>query len=113
MQWPNGQLMHHRACPAHGYDLCYSAQAGESVTLFTAREGLRVRMYGGGEEGVLVQPMEVSPASGGGVVWLVDFSGGDRDGMKLTFLVTRHYAEPTWHATQEYEDASELEVRAC
>ncbi len=112
MRWPNGQLLHHRACPTHGYDLCYSAQPGESVTLFTARDGLRVRMVNGGEEGVLVQPVEISPASDG-VVWRVVFSGGDRDGgMELTFLVSRLYAEPTWHATEEYETASELEVRA-
>ncbi len=114
VRWPNGQLLHHRACPAHGYNLCYSAQPGKAVTLFTARKGLRVKMYGGGEEGVLVQPMEVSPASGGGVVWLVDFSGGgDGDGLKLTYLMTRHYAEPTWHATRKYDDASELGVGAC
>lgn len=112
VQWPNGQLMHLRACPTHGYDLCYSAQPGESVNLFTARDGLRVKMCRGGEEGVLVQPKEVSPASGGGVVWLVDFSAGGRDGLKLTYLMTRLYAEPTFHATEEYEDASELEVRA-
>ncbi len=58
VEWPNGQLLHHRASPINGYDLCYSAWPGDPVTLFTARQGLRVDL-GGGVRGTLDVPMRV------------------------------------------------------
>ncbi len=65
MEWPNGQTIRHRASPAHGYDLCYSARPGDPVTLFTARQGLRV-IAGPMELGVLVRPLWLSQD---GVMW--------------------------------------------
>ncbi len=67
MHWPSGQLLPHRASPIDGYDLCYSARPGDPVTLFTARQGLRVEL-GQGIRGVLVVPLELHDD---GVVWRV------------------------------------------
>ncbi len=72
MQWPNGQTVRHRASPVDGYDLCYSARPGDSVTFYTARQGLRVEKEFGGEQGVLVRPDAVDSD---GVRWLVVFDG--------------------------------------
>ncbi len=58
MRWPDGQLVHHRASPIDGYDLCYSARPGDPVTLFTARQGLRVEM-GVGVRGTLDKPLRL------------------------------------------------------
>ncbi len=66
MQWPDGKLLHHRASPAHGYDLCYSARPGNPVTLLTARQGLRFTAQSV-ELGVLLRP--VATCSDGFVVW--------------------------------------------
>ncbi len=71
MEWPNGQMLHHYACPIGGYDLCYSARPGDPVTLFTAREGLKVATSDG-VLGVLVRPERVH---GQAVLWQVKLSG--------------------------------------
>ncbi len=106
MKWPNGQLLHHRASPASGYDLCYSARPGDPVTLFTAREGLRVKMVEGGEEGVLVEPIQVFP--GNVVEWYVDFR--KIHFIPLIYIVGCYDAKPgSW---ARYPRSSKLQVGA-
>ncbi len=76
MYWPNGQRVWHRTSPAHGYDLCYSARPGDPVTLFTAREGLKVETTAAGGArvllGVLVRPEGIR---GQAVLWQVKLLG--------------------------------------
>ncbi len=89
VQWPNGQLMHHRASPADGYDLCYSARPGDPVTLFTARRGLKVDM-GGGVKGTLHKAMRLHKD---GVEWYV-VSDDKVAGCRChTYLVKSHGSE--------------------
>ncbi len=89
VQWPNGQLLHHRASPNNGYDLCYSARPGDPVTLFTAREGLGVDL-GGGVKGTLRTP---SCLYNDGVEWLVTTDHNPAGCHHHHYLVKRHGSE--------------------
>ncbi len=79
VKWRNGQRLWHRASPASGYDLCYSAWVHDPVTLFTAREGLQVETTAAGGARVLVHHVGelVRPEGirGNAVLWQVKFSG--------------------------------------
>ncbi len=106
MGWPNGQRLWHRTSPAHGYDLCYSARPGDPVTLFTAREGLKVETTAAGGArvllGVLVRPERVHSEA---VLWEVKLSA---------FANTITYAVGLSRSTPESgsPDATELRVSA-
>lgn len=80
VQWPNGQLLSHRASFASGFDLCHSAVSGDPVTLFTARQGLRVEVQAAGSSrrysGVLSRPIRM--CDNGNVLWEVLKEGGSK-----------------------------------
>ncbi len=104
MEWPNGQLLHHHASPRDGYDLCYSARPGDPVTLFTARQGLRVAVVRGGAQGVLVRPKGVSQ---GDIMWQVEF--GEKKKRPDIIL----YDASGRHNSSASILASELQVGGC
>ncbi len=83
VQWPNGQILSHRASSASGFDLCHSAVRGDPVTLFTARQGLRVEVQAGSSRwygGVLSRPLKM--CDNGNVQWEV-FKEGNGKAVKV------------------------------
>ncbi len=91
MEWPNGQLVRHSASPVLGYDLCYSARPGSPVTVYTARQGLKVHL-GGTSEGVLERPLEVQ--AHWGVTWAVSILGGTGVESQTVVLVGFRESKP-------------------
>ncbi len=85
------------ASPTAGYGVCSSADYGEPVTLFTARQGLNLTM-GDAERnedkhrGTLVRPVERRK---GGVVWLMDLrEPGQAEARQVRLLVGPRTAKP-------------------
>ncbi len=112
MDWPNGISARHHASPVDGYDLCYSARPGDPVTLFTARQGLRVQMadvddYHG--SGVLLKPVAVSAD---GVVWSVDFPHLYK-GFPQKYLMETSTSRRISDAKDYKTVKTELRVSAC
>ncbi len=111
VKWPNGQMLRHFASLVFGCDLCYSARPGDPVTLFTAREGLKVETTAAGGAsvpGVLVRPERIR---GHAVLWQVKLFRPPPN--TVTYAVEASRSTPSSAPTESGSpDVAELRVSA-
>ncbi len=94
------------ASPAEGYDVCYSVQPWQPVSLFTARQGLELTMGdakgdNNKHRGTLVRPVEVRAD---GVVWLLHVrEPGQTEARQVRFLVGPRTAKPLLPEGVDYD----------